>query len=97
MFINIIILQTINNIKNELQLIISGKGQVVHGETIQAVANYLATSQKANPLAATDKYVKTEETKRLVEYIDARKLWMHDINEANYLSRGAEFSLAKLK
>ena len=83
-------MQTLNNIKNELQLIISGKGKVVHGEAIQAVAHYLAASQTANPLAATDKYIKTEEIKRLVEYINAHHLWVPDINEANYISQGAE-------
>lgn len=91
-FISIILrnLPTSNNIKNELQLIISGKSQVVYGKAIQAVAHYLAASQAANPLATTDKYIKTEETKRLVEYIDAHKLWVHNIDEANYISQGAE-------
>ncbi len=83
-------MQSVNYIKNELQHIISGKGEVVHGAAIQAVASYLAASQAANPMAATDKYIKKEETERLIAYISANNLWITNINEANYISQGAE-------
>jgi Serine/Threonine/Tyrosine Kinase found in polyvalent proteins len=83
-------LQLQNEIKNELQLILSGKSKVMHGTAIQTVASYIAASQAANPMAATDKYIKTEETKKLVEYIDANNLWIRSIDEANYVSQGAE-------
>lgn len=76
--------------RDELQHIISGKGEVVHGRAIQAIARYIATGQSAGEMAGTDKYVKREETKRLIDFIDANQLWIRNIREENYLSQGAE-------
>jgi hypothetical protein len=50
---------------NEIQHIISGKGKVRFGATIQTIAGYLTRSQTASPMAKEDKHFKAEETKRL--------------------------------
>lgn len=80
----------LNNIKDELQNILQGKGVVSYGKPIQAVASYLRRSQETSALAQTDEYFKREETKRLIEYIEENNLWINNINVDDYLSEGAE-------
>ena len=62
----------------------------MQGKLIQTIASYLETSQGASDLATADKYIKTEETKKLVAYTNSHNLWIDDINEDNYISQGAE-------
>ena len=54
-----------NNIKDELQNILSGKNPVGDGNVMQTIANYLRRSQTTSKLAQTDKHYKKEETKKL--------------------------------
>ena len=58
-----------NNIKDELQNILSGKNPVGGGNVIQTIANYLRRSQATSKLAQTDKRYKKEETKKLLTII----------------------------
>ncbi len=75
---------------DEIQLVISGKGQVRYGTNIQAAINYLRKSEKTGALDKTDKHFKREETERLKNYIENQNLWIRDIDLNNYISEGAE-------
>jgi len=83
-------LQSSNKIIYELQHIISGNGKVVQGGIIQAIASYLRTGETTSAVASEDKYIKKEETKKLIAYIHTHQLWIKTIQEENYLSQGAE-------
>jgi hypothetical protein len=78
-----------NNIKDELQNILSGKNTVGRGNAIQTVANYLRRSQTTSKLAQTDKHYKKEETEKLLTYIEQNRLWVTSLNFDSYLSEGA--------
>jgi hypothetical protein len=47
---------------DEIRHLLSGKGQISYGTTIQAVAGYLARGAQSSPLVKTDKRFKREET-----------------------------------
>lgn len=79
-----------NNIKDELQNILSGKNPFGGGNAIQTVANYLRRSQATSKLAQTDKRYKKEETKKLLNFIERNNLWVQSLNFDSYLSEGAE-------
>jgi len=61
---------------HKIRHIISGERKVGFGATIQAVASYLARSQTANPMDREHQHFKTEETKRLIVYIEDHNLWV---------------------
>lgn len=63
-----------NTIKYELQTIIQGEGEVSYGESIQAAASYLLRSTETSAVAQRNEPNKAEETKRLIEYINANHL-----------------------
>jgi len=75
---------------DEIQHILFGENQVKHGTFIQTVSNYLRGSQETSSLAQKDKHFKSEETKRLKNWIDANNLWVGNIDMNNYISEGAE-------
>jgi hypothetical protein len=79
-----------NFLKHELQNILRGKGEVSNGESIQAAASYLRKSTETGAVAQRNEPNKAEETKRLIEYINANHLWNCDINFNLFLSEGAE-------
>jgi len=79
-----------NNIKDELQNILSGKSQVGDGNVIQTIANYLRRSQTTSKLAQTDKYYKKEETEKLLIFIKQNDIWVKSVNFDSFLSEGAE-------
>ena len=56
-----------NNIKDELQNILQGKGVVSYGKPIQAVASYLRKSIVTSSETQRIEPNKIEETKRLIE------------------------------
>ena len=76
--------------KYELQNIISGKSQIIHGATIQTTASYLERSQRTSTVDKESKFFREQETEYLREYITANNLWVLDINIENYVSEGAE-------
>jgi hypothetical protein len=59
-------LYSLDEMKHELQDIISGKGQVRDGAAIQAVACYLKRSQSAGTMAKGAKRYKEQETEILL-------------------------------
>jgi hypothetical protein len=74
----------------ELQNILSGTQQVSHGAIIQTIADYLRRCQETSALVKTDKHFKSEETKKLIHFIDEHQLWVQGIDINLYLSEGAE-------
>ena len=81
---------TISTIKNELQNILSGKSEVSHGESIQAITRYLRESVGTSEKTKENEPSKSEETKKLIDYINAHHLWSCDINFGLFISAGAE-------
>ncbi len=80
----------IQSVKYELQNIISGKSIDRSEATIQAVADYLRTSQRASPMAEGKHQNKAEETKSLIAYAHKMSLLYNDVDEKSYISEGAE-------
>jgi Serine/Threonine/Tyrosine Kinase found in polyvalent proteins len=82
----------INNttIRYELQNILSGKSEVSHGESIQTITRYLRESLGTSEKNKENESSKSEETKKLTDYINAHNLWNCDINFGLFISAGAE-------
>lgn len=78
------------NTKYELQHILQGKAEVSYGEPIQTIACYLRESTRTSSMAQRKEPNKTEETKKLINYINTHQLWNCDINFYNFISQGAE-------
>ena len=76
--------------KYELQNVISGKSEVIYGNAIQAVANYLKRSTRASKLVEESEFFQKQETEILITYITEHNLWIREINSENYISQGAE-------
>ena len=80
----------ISTLKYELQNILSGKSEVSHGEPIQAITRYLRESLGTSEKTQGNESSKGEETKKLVDCINAHHLWSCDINFNLFISAGAE-------
>jgi Serine/Threonine/Tyrosine Kinase found in polyvalent proteins len=80
----------ISIIKHELQNILSGKSEVSHGKPIQTISRYLRESLGTSEKAQGDESGKSEETKKLIDYINTHQLWNCDINFSLFISSGAE-------
>jgi hypothetical protein len=78
-----------NDIKNELRNLLSGKGQVRFGATIQSITNYLEKSSSASSEAKDDKLFKKQETEKLETFISEHGLW-REVDFSQYVSEGAE-------
>ncbi len=81
---------TISRIKYELQNILSGKSEVSYGEPIQAITRYLRESLGTSEKIRENESNKSEETKKLIDYINANHFWSCDINFGLFISAGAE-------
>ena len=68
----------ISIIKYELQNILSGKSEVSHGEFIQAITRYLRESLGTSEKTKENESSKSEETKKLIDFINANHLWSCD-------------------
>ena len=77
-------------IKNELQNILSGKSEVSYGESIQAITRYLRESVGTSEKTKKNESDKSEETAKLIDYINTHHLWSCDINFSLFISAGAE-------
>ena len=73
----------ISIIKYELQNILSGKSEVSHGESIQAITRYLRESVGTSEKTKENESSKSEETKKLIEYINAHHPWSCDKTSKN--------------
>ncbi len=76
--------------KHELQNIISGKSQVEHGATIQAVTHYLRESKSASEMAQGSIDFKKQEEGFLVQFANENSLWHPKIDVKQFVSNGAE-------
>jgi len=79
-----------NGLKYELHNILSGKSEVRFGTTIQTISGYLKNGETTSETTETEKYLKSEETERLENYITQHNLWVKDIDFSQYVSEGAE-------
>ncbi|WP_228423021.1 hypothetical protein [Chryseobacterium mucoviscidosis] len=80
----------LNDIKYELQYILSGKSEVKYGNTIQTIAGYLRRSQETGRLASKEKYFKRKETLELIDWINFNNFWYNTIDFNLFVSEGAE-------
>jgi uncharacterized protein YcbK (DUF882 family) len=55
----------LNNLKDELHDVLSGKSEIRFGKTIQTVASYLSDGEKTSATFEDKKHFKTKEAKRL--------------------------------
>lgn len=78
-----------NSIKNDLQNLFSGKGEVRFGAAIQAITNYLERSSPTSQEIKDAKLVKRQEEEKLEVFISENNLWK-EVNFDNYVSEGAE-------
>jgi hypothetical protein len=76
--------------KNELQNIISGKSSSSYDAVIQTVTNYLRSGQRTSPMAEEKHQYKKEETKKLELFAERNNLILNYIDEADFISSGAE-------
>lgn len=70
----------LQNIKHELQNILRGESQDSQSALIQSIAGYLRKSQETSTMAEGNKHDKTEETKKLIQYINEEQLWNCDVD-----------------
>jgi hypothetical protein len=77
-----------NELKNELHHIISGKGAIRFGTTIQPIARYLNDGSPASQKTENTKQLKEQEAKRLEDYITKNNLWVEDVDFSEYVSEG---------
>ena len=76
--------------KNELQHIVSGKSQVRHGNSIQAIANYLRKSKSTSKTFEFSKQIKSEEATLIKQFCNKNSFWITAININAFVSSGAE-------
>ena len=77
-------------LKNELQTIISGVGNVTKGTAIQAVANHLRKSKAASKNVEEEELIKEQETQTLIEYSNTNNFFIQRPTKDRYLAEGAE-------
>lgn len=80
----------LNDIKYELQYILSGKSEVKHGNIIQTIAGYLGRSEKTGRLASKEKSFKSKETLELINWVNSNNYWYDTIDFNLFVSEGAE-------
>lgn len=79
-----------NHLKDELHNVISGKSQVRFGAIIQAISSYLKDGETTSTETQNAKSFKSEEKKRLENFISQNHLWIEEIDLSQYISEGAE-------
>jgi hypothetical protein len=78
------------SLKLELQNIISGNGEVRYGSIIQTINHYLRGKKKAISESEKTKFIKAQETKILLGYIEQNNLWFEGLDKTKYIGEGAE-------
>lgn len=85
------------NIKNELQNIITGNGQIGDKNLIKTIQDVLRRNEKSIQISSQNKLVKSEEEIVLKHIIEAEDLtYKEEISESNYISEGAEQKVYRL-
>ena len=80
----------INQVKNELQNILSGKSSQSYEALIQTITSYFRGGKSSGTLVENKFKNKTEETKALVSYAKKENLLYTNIDIKDYVSEGAE-------
>ena len=80
----------IQNIKNELRNIISGKSSSSYDAITQTVASYLRTGESSGPMAEKKHQNKPQEAARLIKFAEENDLFISEIDPDNFISSGAE-------
>ena len=75
--------------KHKLQNIISGKSQVSHGDTIQAISHYLRESQSPSRTIKSGKQIKSEEAALIKQFCDRNSFWIPNIDINKFVSSDA--------
>ncbi len=78
------------SIKDELQNIISGNGEVRHGKIIQSISNYLRRKKKASSRLEKEKFLKKQEASFLINYAEENQFFFQDFDESQFIGEGAE-------
>lgn len=78
---------------HEISNLISGIGKNPTKNLIEATADFLKTSKRADSYLAKNQFSKAEETARLVNWIGDQGLWVKIPGSDRYLTRGAEQSV----
>ncbi len=78
------------SIKNELQAIISGNGEVRHGRAIQAVAGQLEGEKGAVLSTQRKEFSKKEEETVIADFSDLNDFWYQSLDINKYIGEGAE-------
>ncbi len=85
------------NIKNELQNIITGNGQIGDKNLIKTIQDVLRRNEESIQISSQNKLVKSEEEIFLKHIIEAEDLtYKEEISESNYISEGAEQKVYRL-
>jgi len=85
------------NIKNELQNIITGNGQIGDKNLIKTIQDVLRRNEESIQISSQNKLVKSEEEIVLKNIIEAEDLtYKEEISESNYISEGAEQKVYRL-
>ena len=85
------------NIKNELQNIITGNGQIGDKNLIKTIQDVLRRNEKSIQISSQNQLVKSEEEIFLKHIIEAEDLtYKEEISESNYISEGAEQKVYRL-
>ena len=80
----------IKKTKYELQHLISGESGASYDALIQTIARHLKSGKRTSPLAEEKHENKTQETQKLIEYIESRNLFLPKISKENFISSGVE-------
>jgi hypothetical protein len=78
------------NLRNELEYIISGKSKTGSEDLIETTSCYLRAGKGASKTAEQTKSTKVKETSRLEEFIEKNNLWYNTLDETKYIGEGAE-------
>lgn len=85
------------NIKNELQNIITGNGQIGDKNLIKTIQDVLRRNEESIQISSQNKLVKSEEEIVLKHIIEAEDLtYKEEISESNYISESAEQKVYRL-
>ena len=85
------------NIKNELQNIITGNGQIGDKNLIKTIQDVLRRNEESIQISSQNKLVKSEEEIVLKHIIEAEDLtYKEEISESDYISEGAEQKVYRL-
>ncbi|GAA0870956.1 hypothetical protein GCM10009117_01010 [Gangjinia marincola] len=80
----------VQQIKYEIQHIISGKSSASYDALIQTIAGYLRRGTKASPMAQKKHQYKAQETKDLIEFARSNNILIDTIPLHDFVSSGAE-------